>query len=44
VFDELPVGVEQQAPTIPEPSALALIGMGLLGLSRSLRRRLHANK
>nr|MBA2354441.1 PEP-CTERM sorting domain-containing protein [Acidobacteriota bacterium] len=30
--------------TIPEPGALALIGMGLLGLSRSLRRRMRPDR
>jgi len=44
LFDELPVGIDQQVSTIPEPGALALIGMGLLGLSRSLRRRMRPDR
>ena len=37
-MEELPVDVSEVAPSIPEPGALMLVGLGLLGISRRLRR------
>ena len=37
-FQEAPAAnVEEAAPTIPEPGALMLVGIGLLGISRRVR-------
>jgi hypothetical protein len=35
--EELPADVSEAAPSIPEPGALVLVGLGLLGLSRRVR-------
>ncbi len=35
--EELPADVSEAAPSIPEPGALMLVGLGLLGLSRRVR-------
>ena len=39
--EELPVDVSEPAPSIPEPGALMLVGLGLLGVSHRLRRTFH---
>ena len=35
-----PLDISENATAIPEPGALALIGLGLVGMSRALRRRI----
>jgi hypothetical protein len=41
-IEELPVDVSEAAQSIPEPEALMLVGLGLLSVSRRLRRTFHA--